>query len=188
MSNPQQETQMQTVYRAVYKRELENYLNVDNLKKEEYSLNNCLSAYQGKNSIDYQRIASIYPNTQDQDYFLHFFKDFSSAVKYEKALNNSSVLKEDTAIIACQFPASLLQACKGFGIYEKDTTIPIVNNNQGDSTSQSSVFTEFAVPLSQYSPQENLLGQAKTPTEIAPIEPSTTTQVFYDPDCYNSFF
>ena len=184
-----QQTPMQTVYRAVYKRELTSYLNPEELKKEEYSLENCINSYSGKNNIDYGNIAKEL-SSNEEEYFIHFFNDFTSAQNYEKALHKSSFLKEDTSIIACKFPKDILSSCKGFGIYEKETATPILTNSNIESevSAKSSVFTEYAIPLSCYNPKENLLGEAINQTEIVPIEEQTQQQVYYDPDNYSSFF
>ena len=56
----------QIVYRACYKKEIYDYLTAESLKKQEYSLDNCVKSYSGKNNINYNVIAENHPDPEEE--------------------------------------------------------------------------------------------------------------------------
>jgi len=169
------EDNMQVVYRAVHKGDCEKFLTREGVYSLSLPASECVSRYEGKNNLDYYGIVEKH-GEGDSDGLLHYFKELGVARDYAKLIERDDYCHRDTCVIAFRYDKQLLDDCAGLGLY----------GEVGDRASVQK--EEYAVPVSQYNPEENLLGVVEDDGKISPVEPKSDNQVFYDPDNYSGFF
>lgn len=161
LKKPKEE--LQKVYRAIYKHELDLYY-----ENPEAIPNIQGSLFKQNNSGDNTRRQTDENGNVTRDYeegksYLHFFEKEENATVYARALRDQT--NQSVCVVEFQFDKQILDENKQTGFYSNDPTLPNAEKQQ---------FVEYAIPLDQFNPKENIVGIVK--------------EISYDPDCYQDYF